>query len=282
MMSNWKAYPTFVVAGKLLKTVDPSTSLESIKTLAEQTLDCQAYTTTGQLLTDVTSQSDWLYDKDVTTYLRTNIKPSNIVKILTSQQTPPSRLINTLSQPSATATATVKYNLIPKFLHQFYSSENLAIMPKRLRETVNYNLSTLPRWDFRLYTPPKLKLFIETEYPSHIETYNSLQTTTDKFNLCKYLVLHKYGGVYTDISVKLSKFINSIRKTPITVFMNRTRTSTNGATISAIACHPQDPLISEILELYKTPPDNQKISDDISKIIAKYEKDQNHTVTVIK
>ena len=275
-VQNWTQYPTMLISGNLIKTLPPPYTVAQLSGEANALQECVAFTTAGHLLSSVDTHSQWRYSNDVSSYVNHN-------KLKETQEKLKEKL-RTAIEASTKANRELKHlkpkptpskpkNVVPKIVHQFYQSENISIAPKKVRNAISSNLQILERWDFRLYTPPKLKTFVEKEYPDYATVYSKLPEEKAA-ELAKLLILHKYGGAYFDISVKLGKKINNLIKTNVTAMF--TKRPNNEKALTAMISAPNDPLIKELAELYLQT--EQPTNDFVHRTVQNYKPKPNMIV----
>lgn len=56
-----------------------------------------------------------------------------------------------------------------------------------------------PDWEYRLWTDPELDAFVAKNYPEFIALYREYPMPVQRADLGRYLLLHHFGGVYSDM-----------------------------------------------------------------------------------
>ena len=240
IVTTWSEHPTVIVTGTVIKTIQAPFTIDDLKKEATLLQKCQAFTSLGHLLTDITNVDDWMYDKNTVSYLKKQTKLTKEVKEV--KQTKLTKEVKEVKEEKATKTGS---NVIPKIMHMLYNTENFALMPSNVRNMIVYNVENLNDWDYRLYTPDKTLSFVDKEYPELKEVYTMLHPK-QKYELMKILLVNKYGGVYINILLKLDRNINMLRKKPRTIILNK-----QDNTISGIVAQSDDDLLCKIIDLYK-------------------------------
>jgi len=102
-------------------------------------------------------------------------------------------------------------SLIPKIIHQTYSS---ATLPEQIKCIVDNLKSNNPDWEYRFYNNDQCSLYILENYGKEmLDLYNSINPSygAAKADLFRYLLLYQEGGVYFDIkstcTIPLSELI---------------------------------------------------------------------------
>ncbi|MBL4806284.1 MAG: glycosyltransferase [Rhodobacteraceae bacterium] len=88
--------------------------------------------------------------------------------------------------------------MIPKIIHQTWKNHDLPV-PRDLPEswqTLN------PGWEYRFWTDEDLHAFVENEYPDMWPLYQIVEKPVQKADIARYLIMHKFGGVYADIDTR--------------------------------------------------------------------------------
>lgn len=85
---------------------------------------------------------------------------------------------------------------IPRILHQLWPDANVPTRYALLQQTWRRHH---PDWDFRLWTDRDLLDLVERCYPELASIYRGYAANICRADLGRYLVLHRFGGVYTDM-----------------------------------------------------------------------------------
>ena len=85
---------------------------------------------------------------------------------------------------------------IPRIIHHLWKDEAIPARYLALRETWR---RLHPGWELRLWTDKDLLALVEQDYPQLIELYRGYQANICRADLGRYLVLHRFGGVYADL-----------------------------------------------------------------------------------
>lgn len=248
---TWNSYPTVLVTGKLIKTLPKPFTFDDVKAEANGLPECQAFTSNGQLFAGLYDVTTWNYEPTTISYLKLPLQPpifqsedednkDNTME--RAEQQTEQQTVQLKAKPKDKSK--MRRNVAPKILHYIYETENMSLMPKNIREAIIHNINTFTKWDFRLYTPEKIDLFLTKEFPQkYKETLNTLKNNNRKKEFINLLILSKYGGLYTDISIKLRNVINRMVQNPCSVFLS------NNSIIS-MACNANDPLVEDLIKHY--------------------------------
>lgn len=85
--------------------------------------------------------------------------------------------------------------MIPKIIHQTWKNHDLPV-PASMPESWK---ALNPDWEYRFWTDEQLADFVEEFYPKLWPLYQAADKPVMKADIARYLILHKFGGIYTDI-----------------------------------------------------------------------------------
>lgn len=95
---------------------------------------------------------------------------------------------------------------IPKIIFQTWKTHKLDPQLKKMSDTwKKYN----PDFEYIFYNDHKCFKFINENYPQYIDFYENL-SAVEKSDIFRYLILHKYGGIYADIDTECFKSMSSL------------------------------------------------------------------------
>jgi len=76
-----------------------------------------------------------------------------------------------------------------------------AVLPPKVRENIDSFRKVHPGIAHRLFTGAMSREFLEKEFGREVvSAYDALTPYTYKANLARYCILHRFGGVYSDVS----------------------------------------------------------------------------------
>jgi mannosyltransferase OCH1-like enzyme len=90
---------------------------------------------------------------------------------------------------------------IPKIIHQTWKTNKLEKKIKLFTDTWK---EKNPDFEYRFYNDHKCFKFINNHYPEYSDLYEELKPV-ERADIFRYLVLHKYGGIYADIDTECFK-----------------------------------------------------------------------------
>lgn len=101
--------------------------------------------------------------------------------------------------------------MISKIIHQIAPKNKKLWHPvwKKCRESWEKNFS---EFDFFLWSDDEdLSNFIKSNYPQYYDFYLSIDHHTMQIDIARYLIMHKYGGIYADMDMYCFKnFYNDL------------------------------------------------------------------------
>lgn len=86
---------------------------------------------------------------------------------------------------------------IPKIIHQIY--EDLEGPPAYLKKISLSWKEKNPDWQYRFWNKNDIDVFLNKYFPEYIESYNSFQYDVQRWDVIRYLILYKIGGLYVDM-----------------------------------------------------------------------------------
>jgi len=96
--------------------------------------------------------------------------------------------------------------VIPKIIIQTWK---LHIIPPEYKQWSKTWKTKNPDFEYRFYTDKACYRFIYNNYPQYLDLYEFL-VGIEKVDMFRYLVLHKYGGVYVDMDTECFKPIGPL------------------------------------------------------------------------
>lgn len=99
---------------------------------------------------------------------------------------------------------------IPKIIHQIYIG---GVVPQQLLEISKKLRDNNPAWEYRFYDENRVISFIRDNYGEKmLEYYNRInpQYGAARVDLCRYLVMYRYGGVYLDLKSTFTRAIDDV------------------------------------------------------------------------
>lgn len=95
-------------------------------------------------------------------------------------------------------------NAIPRIIHQIWSGvdEPLPEHFAKMSKTWKYDY---PDWEYVFWNENKMNSFILEYYPQYWEAYNNFQYNVQRWDVIRYLILCKLGGMYVDFDYESLK-----------------------------------------------------------------------------
>jgi mannosyltransferase OCH1-like enzyme len=87
---------------------------------------------------------------------------------------------------------------IPHIIHQSWKDTSIPyhIYPKAWVETWKEHH---PDWWHILWTDEDNRFLVKCQYPDMLAGYDALNPGVRKADFCRFLYMHRYGGVYVDL-----------------------------------------------------------------------------------
>lgn len=98
---------------------------------------------------------------------------------------------------------------IPRIIHQIWSGENKPL-PEHYRIMGETWKRDYPAWKYELWDNARIILFIEENYPQFKEAYNGFLYNVQRWDVIRYLILKKIGGIYADFDYESLKPMNGL------------------------------------------------------------------------
>lgn len=67
-----------------------------------------------------------------------------------------------------------------------------------------------PGWDFRLYADADCRDFVATEFPELLDLYDAFPRPVLRYDLVRYLIVYRRGGVYSDMDMLCYRSIDPL------------------------------------------------------------------------
>lgn len=144
---------------------------------------------------------------------------------------------------------------IPRIIHQVKLG-NLEMKPSWI-EARKSCLDLHPEWQFKLWQDEEAGKFVNTQFPHLFETYINYPLEIQRSNVLRYLILHKFGGIYLDLDLRCKVSLDGLRnETFLTPPANPS--GINNAFIASIPDHPfwshvEEYLITFNLDWFNSP-----------------------------
>ncbi|PAA52951.1 hypothetical protein BOX15_Mlig028735g1 [Macrostomum lignano] len=99
---------------------------------------------------------------------------------------------------------------IPHILHHTFASE---MVYENYRPLISRCLKLNPDWTYYLWRDSDAKAIISKEYPQYWKTYTRFKDNLQRSDAIRYVILHRFGGIYLDMDVEcLQPFPSSLTR----------------------------------------------------------------------
>ncbi|KAI2505201.1 glycosyltransferase [Fragilaria crotonensis] len=146
---------------------------------------------------------------------------------------------------------------VPRIVHQTYKSHDL---PENFRMWRDECQRLNPCWEFRLWTDEDNLDLVRTSFPELLPTYEGYNLNIKRIDAARFMMLHKFGGVYMDLDLAcIRSFNESTFQEPDTFYAAQQHS--NWASISNrlqrvanafMASPPRHPFLDKILQKLPT------------------------------
>lgn len=103
-----------------------------------------------------------------------------------------------------------------------------------------------PAWDYTLTTDDDNRAFVAEHYPRYLYLYNSFDREICRADMVRYLLLHRYGGVYLDLDMALTTPLDDILAGSSLVLVSTPNWS--GVTNAFMASAPDHPFWIDVVD----------------------------------
>lgn len=91
--------------------------------------------------------------------------------------------------------------MIPPIVHQIWGLAGDQEMPARFRESTVSWRQNHPGWTYILWEPEAIDQLIREHYPAIWDLYRRYPEWIQRADASRYLILHRYGGIYSDLDI---------------------------------------------------------------------------------
>lgn len=96
---------------------------------------------------------------------------------------------------------------IPKIIHQVY--EDLSGPPENLRILSESWKKNNPDWKYMFWTKSEMEDLVN-DFPDFEGIYHKLPFNVQRWDVIRYMILYKYGGLYVDMDYECLKSLDSL------------------------------------------------------------------------
>ncbi|KAI9209179.1 nucleotide-diphospho-sugar transferase [Polychytrium aggregatum] len=126
---------------------------------------------------------------------------------------------------------------IPRIIHQTWKTSDIdtEATPEHVRVSVGSWKKENPGYVYILWSDHDAEQMVRQFYPSWFKLYKDLPVPVMKADLLRYLVLHKFGGVYSDADTKVLRKIDDwVHAKDLTPWMYKNETMAFTEPVAAI------------------------------------------------
>jgi mannosyltransferase OCH1-like enzyme len=100
---------------------------------------------------------------------------------------------------------------IPNIIHQSWKDEHIPYDIYKKSWVDSWAIQH-PNWERMFWTDEQNRQLVKTHYPEFYSFYQSLNPGIKKADFCRFLYMHKYGGVYVDLDFICLKNLTPLLK----------------------------------------------------------------------
>lgn len=102
--------------------------------------------------------------------------------------------------------------IIPKIIHQIWSGKHKPLSNDFLELAQTWK-DLHCDWQYVFWNDQKMELFMEENYPQYVESFNLFAYDVQRWDVIRYLILYKMGGLYVDFDTECLNNIEPLLKT---------------------------------------------------------------------
>jgi mannosyltransferase OCH1-like enzyme len=106
---------------------------------------------------------------------------------------------------------------IPRIIHQIWSGIDEPL-PKRFKILGATWKEYHPGWRYEFWDNERINNFILENYPQYMTLYNQLKYNIQRWDVIRYLILYKIGGVYVDFDYECIAPLDNLLEKKICCF----------------------------------------------------------------
>ncbi|SFL63605.1 glycosyltransferase family 32 protein [Proteiniphilum acetatigenes] len=99
--------------------------------------------------------------------------------------------------------------VIPKIIHQTWSGLD-GSLPKYLETLGKTWKYDYPDWKYELWDNDRMNKFVVDNYPEYWLKYNQFKYNIQRWDIIRYLILNKIGGMYVDFDYESVKSLDEL------------------------------------------------------------------------
>jgi mannosyltransferase OCH1-like enzyme len=99
-----------------------------------------------------------------------------------------------------------KGDKIPKIIHQTAPADKSKWRPEWVEcQKTWHTFFPSPEYTYMMWTDEDLDNLIKTDFPEFYQNYKNYNKNIKRFDIARYFILYKYGGIYADMDYKCFK-----------------------------------------------------------------------------
>lgn len=102
--------------------------------------------------------------------------------------------------------------MVPRIIHQTWKT---AEVPPQFRAAQASWKALHPHWEYRLWTHADMDAFVRAHYPHNWEVYRNYPDQIQRCDAARYMILHRFGGLYSDLDIVCLKPFDDLLDHPV-------------------------------------------------------------------
>jgi len=98
--------------------------------------------------------------------------------------------------------------MIPKIIHQSWKTTDLSSYGPSAKKSQDSWLEFYPDFEYKFWTDKDIADYMEKQPPEYKQAFGDLDANIKKMDFFRYLILHEYGGIYSDVDFIANKRID--------------------------------------------------------------------------
>lgn len=117
-------------------------------------------------------------------------------------------------------------------------------IPPRFRDAAESWRRLHPEYRYCLWTDESIEAFVREYYPDILQLFLNYPDQIQRVDAARYLILHHFGGIYSDLDVECVRSLAPLRVHPVVLPKTRPVGYSNDLMLSA----PGHPLFAQLIE----------------------------------
>lgn len=139
-------------------------------------------------------------------------------------------------------------SILPLIIHQVYYNITHGAISRELTEAQQSWLLLNKQFKYILWNETMVEQLVRHKYPHMEDLYYSYNRWIHKVDMARYLILHQFGGIYSDIDIECRRNMLDVYMTfPVNTGIVMYYTSPFGVSNDFIIAKPKHPFMSAVI-----------------------------------